>query len=145
MKAAQRAGYLDFVVNSLDEALRALKNEVRQKRPLSVGLIADVDATLAEMDERGIQPDLRFDPASLPIILQRGDEYYLAATDGAALRQVDAALLALLPAGDLVRRRWLQRVPQFLREARTGRRWIWLSGAELDMLAAKGITPDPRS
>jgi urocanate hydratase len=46
LKSAMRAGYLDFVVNTLDEALRTLKNEIRQKRPLSVGLIADVDSAL---------------------------------------------------------------------------------------------------
>jgi len=145
MKAAQRSGYLDFVVNSLDEALRALKNEIRQKRPLSVGLIAGVDATLAEMDERGIQPDLRFEPTTLPIILQPGDEYYFAATDGAALRQIDAALLDVLPPDHLDRRRWFQRAPQFLRDARSGGRWMWLTRADLDLLAAKSITPDPRS
>ncbi|HWG18292.1 MAG TPA: hypothetical protein VN678_10540 [Acidobacteriaceae bacterium] len=145
MKAAQRSGYLDFVVNSLDEALRALKNEIRQKRPLSVGLIADVSAMLAEMDERGIQPDLHFDPASLRIILQPGDEYYFAAADAAALRQVDAALLGALPPEDLIRHRWVQHAPQFMREARSGGRWIWLSGAEFDVLAAKSITPGPHS
>ncbi len=61
MKSAMRAGYLDFVVvvNTLDEALRALKNEVRQKRPLTVGLIAEIEATLTEMVERGVQPDLQ--------------------------------------------------------------------------------------
>jgi hypothetical protein len=145
MKAAQRAGYLDFVVNSLDEALRTLKNEVRQKRPLSLGLIADVDATLAEMDERGIQPDLRFDPVLPQTDPQSNDEYSFAATDTAALSTIDAALSVAVPADDIVRRRWLQRVPQCLREARTGRRWIWLSGAELDKLAAKGVMPDPHS
>ena len=145
MKAAQRSGYLDFVVNSLDEALRALKNEIRQKRPLSVGLIADVDATLAEMAERGIQPDLRFDAATLPIIPQPGDEYYFAAADAAELRQIVVALLAVLPPEDLIRHRWVQHAPQFVREARSGGRWIWLSGAELAVLAARGITRDPRS
>jgi len=58
VKTAMRAGELDFVVNTLDEALRALKNEIRQHRPLSVGLIADVDATLHEMAERGVLPEL---------------------------------------------------------------------------------------
>jgi urocanate hydratase len=58
VKAAMRRGEVDFVVNTLDEALRALKNEVRLRRPLSVGLIADVDATLREMVERGVLPDL---------------------------------------------------------------------------------------
>ncbi len=140
MKAAQRAGYLDFVVNSLDEALRALKNEVRQKRPLSVGLIANVQATGAEMKERGVQPDLRLEPGA-----QQGSplrsEYFFSARDAARLREIDAALLALFPADDLIRRHWLQRAPQFLREARTGGRWIWLNDEELRSLAARGISP----
>jgi len=58
VKAAMRRGEVDFVVNTLDEALRALKNEIRVRRPLSVGLIADVDAVLREMVERGVLPDL---------------------------------------------------------------------------------------
>ncbi len=53
-----RTGELDFVVNTLDEALRTLKNEIRQRRPLSVGLIADTDLALAEIAERGLLPDL---------------------------------------------------------------------------------------
>src|ERR1035438_5920623 len=66
MKSAMRAGYLDFVVNTLDEALRTLKNEIRQKRPLSAGLIGDVEAALTEMVERGLQPDLQLIPAGCP-------------------------------------------------------------------------------
>lgn len=56
VKAAMRRGELDFVVNSLDEALRTLKNQVRQKKPLGVGLIGDVPHTLGQMLERGVQP-----------------------------------------------------------------------------------------
>jgi urocanate hydratase len=140
MKSAMRAGYLDFVVNSLDEALRALKNEVRQKRPLSVGLIADVAATRAAMDQRGIMPDLTFDPTKTP---QSRDQYYFPAADAPELRAIDAALLATLAADDTPRRRWLQAAPQFLREARSGGRWIWLTKAELATLASQGITPAP--
>jgi len=144
MKAAQRSGHLDFVVNSLDEALRALKNEVRQKRPLSVGLIADVNATLAEIDERGIVPDLRLTPEACAHIASGNEELFFSATDAAALRELDAVLIAILPADDRPRRRWLQYAPQFLREARTGGRWFWLSTAELAALTQQGITPLPR-
>lgn len=143
VKAAQRAGRLDFVVNTLDEALRTLKNEVRQRRPLSVGLIADVEATLAEMAERGVVPDLRLEPGALNSIAR--DEYFFAAQDVVGLRDIDARLLAMLPAEDRVRRHWMQRAPQFLREARAGGRWIWLSEDEVAALAARGITPQPRS
>jgi hypothetical protein len=180
MKAAMRAGYLDFVVNTLDEALRTLKNEVRQKRPLSVGVIADVDAALAEMVHRGVQPDLQLVPSSagmnralsneciktlrargmplrllieveddperphrpvLVLFRKRHYEYFFAAPNAAALREIDAALLAALPAEDIVRRRWIERVPKYLREARSGGRWTWLSDDELEGLEQQGLSP----
>jgi Urocanase Rossmann-like domain len=162
MKSAMRAGYLDFVVNTLDEALRTLKNEIRQKRPLSVGLIADVETTLAEMVERGLQPDLQLVDAGCPdrsaphleTLRARGmscrsalaseNEYFFPASDGAGLRTIDAALLAVFPAEDIVRRRWLDRVPKYLREARSGGRWTWLSKQELESLAEAGLSPGPQ-
>jgi urocanate hydratase len=55
---ALRTGACDFVVNTLDEALRAMKNEVRKHLPLSVGLQGDVIQILAELQERGIAPQL---------------------------------------------------------------------------------------
>jgi Urocanase Rossmann-like domain len=159
MKTALRSGYLDFVVNTLDEALRTLKNEIRQKRPLSVGLIAGVDATLTEAVERGLQPDLQFSwegsadlshpqlealrdrgmqwrSVSGPVSGSDGDECFFAAADGVALREIDAKLLAALAADDMVRRRWLERVPKYLREARSGGRWIWLAEGEVGLMAA---------
>jgi urocanate hydratase len=171
MKSAMRAGYLDFVVNTLDEALRTLKNEIRQKRPLSVGLIADVEATLTEMVERGVQPDLQLVPAGCPnlynpqlqtlrtrgmpykltlgsednvdgrpirpmLVLYRKRHYeaFFPAPDAARLREIDARLLALLPAEDGVRRRWIERISSYLRDARTGGRWMWLSEEEQEQI-----------
>jgi hypothetical protein len=61
VKAAFRQGGMDFVVNTLDEALRVLKNEIRQHRPLGVGLIAEIEPVLAEMLERGVLPDLQIE------------------------------------------------------------------------------------
>jgi urocanate hydratase len=57
-RAALRTGACDFVVNTLDEALRALKNEIRKQRPLSVGLESPVSSTLQELLERGVAPQL---------------------------------------------------------------------------------------
>jgi len=161
VKAAMRRGEVDFVVNTLDEALRALKNEVRLRRPLSVGLTADVNATLREMVERGVLPDLLMIGANQNAqgILQdesigalqaagmglrrmenadgkqtgshaRYKEEYLLATTAAELRAVDERVTAILPVDDLVRRRWIQGVPQYLREARSGGRWVWLTEEE---------------
>jgi hypothetical protein len=58
MKHALRRGEIDFLVTSLDEALRTLKNELRQHRPLAVGVSAPVADVLAEAEARGLQPDL---------------------------------------------------------------------------------------
>jgi Urocanase Rossmann-like domain len=59
VKAVFRQGGVDFVVNTLDEALRVLKNEIRKHRPLSVALKGDVQHILTEMAERGVLPDLQ--------------------------------------------------------------------------------------
>ena len=74
LRAAMRAGLCDFVVGTLDEALRILKNEVRQKRAVSVGLQADPASCLRECIDRGFQPDLLMGlPASLQqIMVERG-------------------------------------------------------------------------
>ena len=58
LKAALRAGACDFVVNTLDEALRTMKNEVRKHQPLSVGLEGDPATLLAELLARGVAPEL---------------------------------------------------------------------------------------
>jgi hypothetical protein len=174
MKSAMRAGYLDFVVNTLDEALRTLKNEIRQKRPLSVGLIANVNAALTEMIDRGVLPDLEvafpsheardlaltsafnsflkwrnvsrpehpFNSGSIGSNVYRfGNVYYFAVSEASNLHVIDEALLVTLPLEDLVRRHWIERVPKYLREARSGGRWIWLSDKELASLAEAGLSP----
>lgn len=58
LRDAMRTGLCDFVVSTLDEALRILKNEVRQRRAVSVGLPADSAHCLREMVDRGFQPNL---------------------------------------------------------------------------------------
>jgi hypothetical protein len=133
---------LDFVVNTLDEALRTLKNQIRLKRPLSVGLIADVDTTLAELTSRGVKPDVTIDPASAPVPCE--DELFFAAQGSGELQRFDAALLDVLPAGDVARPRWIRRLPQYLHEARSSGRWIWLSAEEREALAASGFSPESR-
>jgi urocanate hydratase len=71
VKATFRSGGIDFVVNTLDEALRVLKNEVRQHKPLSVALISEMEPVLAEIAARGVLPDLQvtLDPPSNPLLV----------------------------------------------------------------------------
>src|SRR5215471_1480189 len=58
LREVVRAGAVDFTVTTLDEAVRAMKNEVRKHTPLSVALNADPIPTLAEVLERGLAPQL---------------------------------------------------------------------------------------
>lgn len=53
-----RNGIVDFAVTTLAEALRILKNEVRKQQPIAVLLEREAAGVLAEMVERGAQPDL---------------------------------------------------------------------------------------
>jgi urocanate hydratase len=64
IKRRIRQGYCDICVNDLDEALRILKQAVRQKQPLSVGLIGNCADVIPEMARRGVVPDLLTDQTS---------------------------------------------------------------------------------
>jgi urocanate hydratase len=71
VKSAFRQGGIDFVVNTLDEALRVLKNEIRQHKPLGVALISELVPVLAEIAARGVLPDLQItlDAPNNPLLI----------------------------------------------------------------------------
>jgi urocanate hydratase len=80
-RAALRSGSSDFVVNTVDEALRVLKNEIRQRRAVSVGLTLGLHVALEELLDRGVLPELF-------TAIQRdfaGADFDVAACDGATL------------------------------------------------------------
>ena len=64
IKRRIRSGYCDICVNSLDEAVRILKNAVRQKHAVSVGLVGNCADVIPELARRGIVPDLLTDQTS---------------------------------------------------------------------------------
>src|SRR5437588_8971165 len=64
IKKRLRTGYCDFMVNTLDEALRILKNAVRKKEAISVGLIGNCADVIPELAERGVLPDVLTDQTS---------------------------------------------------------------------------------
>jgi hypothetical protein len=132
-RLAQRNGVIDFLVNSLDEALRILKNEIRKREPVAVAVSVAPQTLLSEMLERGILPDLlpahtptdsevaaflaqgaqrvagpRSQPNSKFLIWQIPAEY---AQGPAAF---DEFLLERLPLDDLAARRWLRLSPRYL-------------------------------
>ena len=137
LKAAVRNGSCDFMVNTLDESLRVLKNELRKHTPLSAGLLGDADTILAEMVERGVQPDLIAESpleiaesplervqSALRTLAQRGAEVLpppgvdpaphqvvWTAANPHDLRRIDRSALESIPLEDIVRHRWLQQAP----------------------------------
>jgi urocanate hydratase len=159
LKSVFRQGGVDFVVNTLDEALRVLKNEIRKHRPLSVALEGAMAPAIAEIRERGVLPDLQVsiggaddESAQLGIewlrlasdvgvvlpsprleewLRQREwSEVVLERATMAELRELDVRLLALLPEGEARRPTWVQRIAHYQRPAPGGARIIWLTEAE---------------
>jgi urocanate hydratase len=59
-KLAMRDGVVDFVVTSLDEALRIFKNEIRKHAAVAVCVGAAPGDVERELVERGVLPDLVF-------------------------------------------------------------------------------------
>ncbi len=64
IKKRLKTGYCDFMVNTLDEALRILKNAVRKKEAVSVGLVGNCADIVPELAERGVLPDVLTDQTS---------------------------------------------------------------------------------
>lgn len=131
-KQALRSGVCDFLVNNLDEALRILKNEIRQKRGVSVVLTGAVDATVAEMVERGVQPEVLTFPVRE--LMERGarvlSEYVEDGSTAVAwsvasgfprcLPVLDGlAIASLQTAGPRVR--WVEASPRYLGRVFAGR------------------------
>jgi urocanate hydratase len=143
VKAVFRSGGIDFVVNTLDEALRVLKNEIRQHKPLSVTLIAAIEPTLAEMTERGFVPDLRLDVSSSQtteltawLASRSWSVHEFTAETTVALRALDTRLLDAMPPDDSIRRAWLKRITHYQRPTAGGLRLLWLTAEEKRMLDA---------
>ena len=65
-RRAMRDALVDFVVNSMEEALRIMKNEVRQRRAVSVAVAVSAEYLIEEMLRRGVQPDALPARSALP-------------------------------------------------------------------------------
>jgi len=64
IKKRLKTGYCDFMVTTLDEALRILKNAVRKKENVSVGLVGNCADIIPELADRGVVPDILTDQTS---------------------------------------------------------------------------------
>lgn len=161
LRGALRAGLCDFVVGTLDEALRILKNEVRRKRAVSVGLQADPAASLRACIDRGFQPDLLLPlPSSLQAemrtLVERG-AVVLSGRPGAKndtsllcwstdldaaktmrhVSQIAAESLDAARADTPDRLRWLQSAPPLLGRAFANRQCLCMDRHESAKFAAR--------
>ncbi len=64
IKRRVKTGYCDIMVNDLDEALRILKESLRKKEAISVGLVGNCADVIPALAERGVVPDLLTDQTS---------------------------------------------------------------------------------
>src|SRR5260370_39474786 len=64
IKKRLKTGYCDFLVTTLDDALRILKNAVRKKEDVSVRLIGNCADVIPELSDRGVVPDILTDQTS---------------------------------------------------------------------------------
>jgi urocanate hydratase len=64
IKKRLKTGYCDFMVTTLDEALRILKNAARKKENVSVGLVGNCADIIPELAARGVVPDILTDQTS---------------------------------------------------------------------------------
>ncbi len=135
-KLAIRDGVVDFVVTSLDEALRILKNEVRKCATVAVCVGAAPATVEREMIERGVLPDLVFE--GLPG--ERRDVPDFGAAFGSGLnlgsRKVeltapDAGLAFVTWQAAQAAARWMPRLDAIAQDClssdRRAQRWIRLS------------------
>lgn len=135
LRQAQREGVIDFLVNSLDEALRILKNEIRKREAVAVAISLPPEAIEAEMMDRGVLPNL-LPPTSraakqssaLAEFLSQGaqripernqDAHNLLIWDAPAeyaqnLAGFESILAEHLAPSDHLNRRWLRRSPRYL-------------------------------
>jgi urocanate hydratase len=89
IKKRLKTGYCDFLVTTLDEALRILKNAVRKKENVSVGLVGNCADIIPELAERGVVPDILTDQTSAHDPLNGYVPNSMTFEDALALRKRD--------------------------------------------------------
>lgn len=127
--AAQRAGIrdgvIDFLVTSLDEALRILKNEIRKRNAVAVGIGDSPAKIAAQMLERGVLPDLLRggDGPEVAAFIAQGAQLVESAPLPAGIgliallsppAEFEGRVLELLPEADHGARRWLRLSVRYL-------------------------------
>lgn len=127
-KQSIRDGVVDFLVTSLDEALRILKNEIRKRETVAVCVAQAPETLEREMAERGVVPDLRRE-----VIVERmlsgaasgtWVDWHVAAMQAQWLPRLDALAAECLPSEAAEARRWLRLAPRYLGRMAQGERML---------------------
>ncbi len=59
-----KQGFCDVMITHLDEALSLIENAIKERKPLSIGLVGNASETHPELVKRGIIPDILTDQTS---------------------------------------------------------------------------------
>jgi urocanate hydratase len=122
-RSAIRDGVVDFLVTSLDEALRILKNEIRKRNGVSVAVTVSHPQLVAEMTERGVLPDLLRESEAVALFISQGAQFVHASGTPAGhslaafqspSAEFELQALTLIPASDHAARRWLRLSHRYL-------------------------------
>jgi len=137
-RQAIRDGIADFLVNSLDEALRIFKNQLRKREPAAVCVGLAPELVECEMRERGVAPDLlRTEVPTLPyheaLVIPDAEQaenaldktpalitWSVASAPAQWLPKLDAIALDCLGPEAWQARRWLRLAPRYLGRAAQG-------------------------
>lgn len=147
IKQALRQGLCDFMVNSLDEALRILKNQIRKKEPVAVALVGEPANVVTEMMERGVQPDLvscvglqmdgfvergaRVLPAAAAIADSLVVTWSVSQDAVLWLPRVDAIAVEALGSASDARARWIRLAPRYMQKSLARERYVRMRASEL--------------
>jgi urocanate hydratase len=141
-KQAVRDGVVDFLVTSLDEALRILKNEIRKRATVAVCIGGSPAVVEREMQARGVLPDLVFagwpghlrDVAEFGLGSRRVQLATAEATDEYVCWQVEEAAAKWMPKLDSIAlncvsrntwaARWLRLAPRYFGRTAQGVRVV---------------------
>jgi hypothetical protein len=132
-KKAIHDGIVDFLVTSLDEALRILKNEIRKRATVAVCVGKPAEEVEQEMLERGVQPDIIREnvKSCLKAMGQDSAEsrkvriiWMLEAAQQSWLPKVDAIAEECLNTTDTWNRRWIRLAPRYLRKVALNTRLV---------------------
>jgi hypothetical protein len=132
-KQAIRDGIVDFLVTSLDEALRILKNEIRKHATVAVCVAISTMEIEREMLERGVEPDLcreRMGPPgreterSESMRSPRTVVWQVESSPAKWLPKLDTIALECLDPADGWNRRWIRLSQRYLNRVAPNRRIV---------------------